>query len=234
MSELVADCPRCKAKQMTFDLISQIPTVVHYDWQQWYEAFCICRSCSRSTIFVLSQSEYSANDLLTKTTLSDLNFAVNKVLKVEGHVSLKDQVAVQPPPHLSENIEAAFREGAACQAIGSFNAAAAMFRLCVDLATKPLLPEENSQGLNNATRRNLGLRLPWLFDSGVLPEALRELSSCIKDDGNDGAHDGSLGEEDAADVADFTFELLERLFTEPERLRLAKQRREERRKPKPE
>lgn len=232
MSQLVADCPRCKAKQMTFDLISQIQTRVEHGWLKWFEAFCICRACNRSTIFVLSQTEYEAKDLLAKTELSQIDFAVNQIMKVQGHISLKDQVVVQPPEHLPENIEAAFREGASCQAIGSYNAAAAMFRLCVDLATKPLLPDGDAQGLNNAVRRNLGLRLPWLFDNALLPEGLHELSTCIKDDGNDGAHDGTIGEEDAADVADFTFELLERLFTEPERLKLAKQRREERRKPK--
>jgi len=232
MSQLVANCPRCKAKQMTFDLISQIPTEIEYDWLQWFEAFCICRACHRSTIFVLSQTEYAAGELLAKAKLSQLDFAVNKIMKVEGHISLKDQVAVQPPLYLPQNIEAAFREGASCQAIGSNNAAAAMFRLCVDLTTKPMLPEGEANGLNNAVRRNLGLRLPWLFDNGILPEGLRELSTCIKDDGNDGAHDGTLSEEDAADVADFTFELLERIFTEPEKLRLAKQRRDDRRNPK--
>lgn len=121
-----------------------------------------------------------------------------------------------------------FKEGSACMSIGCYNAAATMFRLCLDLATKSLMPEEG-EGLNNRIKRNLGLRLAWLFDNGILPEALRELSSCIKDDGNDGAHEGSLSKDDAADILDFTFILLERLFTEPKRLEIASQRRLERR-----
>ena len=92
-----------------------------------------------------------------------------------------------------------------------------------------MLPEADGDGLNSKVRRNLGLRLPWLFDRNLLPEALRELSSCIKEDGNDGAHEGSLQKEDAEDLLDFTTALLERLYTEPERLRLAKERREARR-----
>ena len=106
-----------------------------------------------------------------------------------------------------------------------------MFRLCVDLATKSMLPAEDAPGLNAKTRRDLGLRLPWLFESGRLPEALRYLSSCIKEDGNDGAHAGSLSEADAADLLDFSIALLERIYTEPERLRLAKERRDARRLP---
>ena len=104
-----------------------------------------------------------------------------------------------------------------------------MFRLCVDLVTKSFLPLEDKDGLNQKIRRNLGLRLPWLFDRHFLPEALRELSTCVKEDGNDGAHAGSLKEEDAEDLLDFTTALLERIYTEPERLRLAKERREKRR-----
>ena len=104
-----------------------------------------------------------------------------------------------------------------------------MFRLCVDLVTKSKLPDQDADGLNARTRRNLGLRLPWMFDHRYLPEDLRELSSAIKDDGNDGAHKGSLTKVDAEDLLDFTVALLERMYTEPERLRLATLRRQERR-----
>ncbi|WP_373017600.1 DUF4145 domain-containing protein [Thiomicrorhabdus sp.] len=105
-----------------------------------------------------------------------------------------------------------------------------MFRLCLDLATKELLPSDNDEttGLNNRVRRNLGLRLPWLFDNNILPESLKELSNCIKDDGNDGAHEGILTTEDAEDILDFTFILLERLYTEPKRIEFAQERQRQR------
>ncbi len=114
--------------------------------------------------------------------------------------------------------------------VGCWNAAGTMFRLCIDLATRSMLPAESTEGLNTKTRRDLGLRLPWLFDHGCLPEALRDLSSCVKEDGNDGAHAGNLAEEDVEDLLDFTYEFLERIYTETERLRLAKERRDQRRK----
>ena len=56
MSELVADCPRCDSSRITFDLLIGIPTEVRYNWQIWYEAFCVCRHCRRGTIFVLSDN----------------------------------------------------------------------------------------------------------------------------------------------------------------------------------
>jgi hypothetical protein len=62
---------------------------------------------------------------------------------------------------------------------------------------------------------------------------LRELAKCIREDANDGAHVGNLSKEDAEDLLDFTTTLLERLFTEPRRLELANERRQQRRTPKP-
>ncbi len=228
MSELVANCPRCKAKEMTFDLISQIPTVKKYGWQDWYEAFCICRNCNRSTTFVLSQKELDHSEIIEQG-LSKIPYSVNQLMRVEGHISLKDIATEQPPEHIPENIDAAFREGAACLAIDCINAAGTMFRLCLDLATRTMLPKENTEGLNAKTRRDLGLRLPWLFDNDILPKSLREFSDCIKEDGNDGAHKGTLSEEDAEDIFDFCRIMLERIYTEPKRVELAKERRASRR-----
>lgn len=228
MSELVANCPRCRAKEMTFDLVNQLTVGIEYNWQYWVEAFCICRACKKSTTFILSLKDINSQKIIEQKVLPTLDFAVNRIMSVESYVSLKDTATEQPPEHLPKNIEAAFREGAACMAIGCFNAGGTMFRLCIDLATRAMLPEGN-EGPSGKIRRNLGLRLPWLFDNGILPEALRELSHCIKEDGNDGAHEGTLSKEDAADILDFTYVILERIYTEPKRIELAKDRRAERR-----
>ncbi len=229
MSELVANCPRCGAENMTFDLTNQLLIDVRYDWQQWVEVFCICRACNKSTVFVLCQKELNATDII-KQGLAKFPVAVNRVMEVTGYISQKDVASEQPPEHLPKNIEAVFREGAACMSIGCFNAAGTMFRLCIDLTTRAMLPAGEVEGLNARTRRDLGLRLPWLFEHGKLPQSLRELSSCIKDDGNDGAHEGTLSEEDTGDMLDFTYAMLERLYTEPKRIELAKERRAARHK----
>ncbi|CAG9238659.1 hypothetical protein BGLA2_860017 [Burkholderia gladioli] len=99
-----------------------------------------------------------------------------------------------------------------------------MFRLCLDFATKALMPDD-TPGLNAQGRRSLGLRMNWMFENNILPAALQDLAQCVKDDGNDGAHDGTLSAVDAEDLQEFTFELLERLYTEQKRLQIAKDRR---------
>jgi hypothetical protein len=225
MAELVADCSRCGSCKITFDLTQENLIRVEHKWKYWYEAFCVCRNCHRSSIFVLAQAVNSDRGIVHESGLVKLKGSVNRLMRIEGLISKKDEATVRPPEHLPVQIEEAFREGATCLAVGCYNAAGTMFRLCVDLATRTLLPEHEIAGLNPKVRRDLGLRLPWLFTNDLLPAVLHDLSSCIKDDGNDGAHAGTLGKEDAEDMLDFTNSLLERLYTEPENLRLAQIRR---------
>ncbi|WP_404969774.1 DUF4145 domain-containing protein [Vibrio campbellii] len=230
MSQLVSNCPRCKAKEITFDVVSHNYYEYRDGWQRRYEAFCICRSCSRSTVFFLDQnSTREAEIALKNNNLENITRAINPYVFIKGYVSLKDTAAETPPAHLPSDIDSIFREGAACMAIGCFNAAATMFRLCLDKATLSLLPDDEEKGPSNKIRRSLGLRLGWLYQSGYLPRSLEDLSTCIKDDGNDGAHEGTLSEHDAEDILDFTFVLLERIYTEPKRIELAKERRLNRR-----
>ena len=51
----------------------------------------------------------------------------------------------------------------------------------------------------------------------MLPTEVRELSTAIREAGNDGAHQGALTKNEAEDPLDFTIALFERIFTEPMR-----------------
>jgi hypothetical protein len=229
VSQLVEDCPRCGARKIAFEVFSS-SQISRTQWQNRWEVFCVCGHCERATIFQVrtAGAQYEAT-LEGPQGLRGVKGALNNYVVVEKYIAVSDAAATPAPEHLPENILAAFNEGAKCLAVGCFNAAGTMFRLCVDMTTKDKLPEGDALGLNYKTRRDLGLRLPWLFDNRILPEDLRDLSHCIKEDGNDGAHQGTLSKADALDLLDFTEALLKRVYTEPERLRLAKERRDQRR-----
>lgn len=216
---------------MTFDLLAAQVVATEYGWQQIYEAFGVCRRCKRTTVHVLADSPNKDYNHLHRVGLFGLQEAVNNYVTLHGFISLKDRATVASPDHVPDDIAEVFAEGATCLAVGCYNAAGTMFRLCVDLATKALLPTEEVEGLGGRTRRDLGLRLPWLFANGKLPPTLAELSTCVREDGNDAAHAGNLQKEDAEDLLDFTTALLERLYTEPAQLRLAGERRLSRRRP---
>lgn len=231
MAELVENCPRCGANHITFDLRGQ-NRLTHQedDWKQIWEAYGVCRKCHTGTIFVLQLTKYDLRQQVSQTGATGYQGTVNDLFNILGFVNLKDLATTEPPEHLPAVIAAAFREGATSLATNCWNAAGTMFRLGVDLATRGLLPEEGSEGGPNAKqRRDLGLRLPWLFDNGRLPPDLRDLSTSIKEDGNDGAHQGTLTQDEAIDLLDFTTALLERLYTEPARVKMAKERRDARR-----
>ena len=230
MPELVANCPRCGVQHVTFDVAALNLVRVQYGWHHTFEVFSVCRNCNNSSIFVLDEkAQHHDIHLFQETSPLKIKESLNNYFSVAGFISLKDRNTTTPPKYVEDNIAGAFREGATCLAVECWNAAGSMFRACVDLATRPLLPTEEMPSLNHRTRRDLGLRLPWLFDNGKLPHDLREISTCIREDGNDGAHQGTLTKEDAEDLLDFTTALLERLFTEPRRLQIAKERRDERR-----
>ena len=172
MSELVTDCPRCGSRQITFDLRAAQPSGTKYNWQRWMEAFCICRNCSKSTVFVLSQTSIDDSGYFEETALPRFEGSVNNYMQVEDFISLKNFSRAEPPEHLPPDILNAFNEGATCMAVNCFNAGGTMFRLCIDHATTSLLPSEDSDGLNARIRRSLGLRLPWLFDHALLAPGL--------------------------------------------------------------
>ena len=237
MTELVGNCPRCGAQSITFDLTQDTRVGQWYDWMGVWEAFCVCRQCHRATIFLLHQKK-SDHQELQHSGLLAITGAANDDVTIHSYVNVTNIKTRPSPEHLPDAIKAVFQEGARCLVVGCFNAAATMFRLALDLATKDrLLSPEAEDGLDDKARHFLARRLRWLFDNGKLPESLRELSSIVKDEGNTGAHDGTLDEAAAEDLIDFTERLLTQLYTEPAKLRLAKERRAQREprraKPKP-
>jgi hypothetical protein len=231
MAELVANCPRCAATSITFDVLASVVVRKQYDWQHWFEVFSVCRNCRRPTIFVITQKEPHWNDMTEFATPHKFNGSLSRHFDADRFISLVDKARIDPPEHTPPNIVAVFNEASSSVAVSNWNAAGAMFRLAINLATQPLLPPEPMPGLTRRRRRDLGPRVEWLMQNGRITRELYDLSECIREDGNDGAHDGTLKKEDAADLLDFTVALFERMFTEPGRLRLAKERRDKRRAP---
>ncbi|CAI1026615.1 DUF4145 domain-containing protein [Serratia quinivorans] len=229
MSQVVFDCPRCDSNRMTFDVKGCVSLGIKDGWQECYEVLGKCNCCHRGIILFLEKGSAVSQISVPEDYLMSYRGVLNDLFIVVGHLTAKDFDFLPPPDDLPENIESAFIEGSKCMSIDCYNAAGTMFRLCLDFATKKLLPEEDISGLNNKIRRSLGLRMQWLFDQKYLSGDLSDLADCVKNDGNDGAHEGNLDKASAEDLQDFTEMLLERLYSEPARLEEAKQRRLQRR-----
>ncbi|AGR78340.1 conserved hypothetical protein (DUF4145 domain) [Aliarcobacter butzleri 7h1h] len=224
MAEIITDCPRCGAKKTSFDIKGS--SIININgWKHTLELYCICRHCKNGTIFIVSQKNLSEI-----TSIVSKKENVNYLIDILKYINIKENSTEKPPLYLPKDINEVFQEGITCKSVECYNASATMFRLCLDKATKILLPEEDKNGLNNKIRRSLGLRLEWLIKNDYISKSLEDLMSCIKGDGNDGAHEGIVTKEVLEDIYEFTYILLERLYTEPKKVQLAKERREERHK----
>lgn len=236
MPTIVADCPRCSANHMTFDVLGDAYTGISYDWMTHHEVAVRCRRCGHLSILKISLRNIDRKrDFRADGTISKVEGDLEPAFQKAGFLDVSDLAGVaEAPEHLPSEVHEAFVEGAKCMAIGCHNAAGAMFRLALDLTTKPLLPDSNNSTTpqpSKLQRFKLADRIDWLIEQGSIPASLARLAHCVRQDGNDGAHDGTLDKKDAEDLLDFTTALLERQFTEPERLRIAEQRRIDRRRP---
>jgi len=112
-----------------------------------------------------------------------------------------------------------------------------MYRKVLDACTRPMLPPQpepedkaHPDYIAWKVRKDLKLRLEWLFDHGKLPTTLKEIAECVREDGNDAAHAvEGIDEAEARDLEDFTVVFLETLFTLPGQIEENKRRRAERR-----
>jgi hypothetical protein len=225
MSIHVANCPRCDAKKTTFDVLTV--TFVYnetYPDNFYLEAPVKCRNCKRVSILVCSTTNRTTAQQAEETFFK--HPLLRDFVNTHNFITLADIEATPPPQHLPAIIHNAFVEGAKCYAAGCYNAAGAMFRLSLDLASKSQLPADGSGITITPRQKNyLADRLEWLFDNNHWPASLKDMVTCIRQDGNDGAHDGELGEDEAYDIMDFSFLVLEKIYTEPERIRISQERR---------
>ena len=124
----------------------------------------------------------------------------------------------EPPMYVPDNVKNFFQQGIN-NLSGDYDAAGAMFRKALETALKMKFPEIGDMKLKN--------RIDKIAKQGDLTPALAAWSHEIRDGGNDAAHEEDpFSEEDAQDLYDFTELVLLYLFTLPEKLRRAQERKE--------
>ena len=220
---LVHDCPRCGTKKITFDVL-QASLAEKKDEMDTYEAFCRCRSCSDSSIFLVTiqyDARYRMDDVVNRSSnLNNILYDIELVKIFPGTSAI--------PEHIPSEIKIPFCEALLCQAIQTYNAAGCMFRTTVELVTKKMLEDLQGKNPPKNAKDNLAQRIKWLFGEKQLTHSLKELSTSIRLDGNDAAHEANLEKDDVEAMNDFTTLLLEEIYTNPKKIELAANRRIER------
>lgn len=223
-----ADCPRCGQSMTTFDILAN--TYVHEiggSSERW-ECFLQCRKCGKPSIALLAKQAHANGGPASQ----DGKFA-NYVFRLESWV-FEVPGRRKCPEYVPDHVRRVFEEAATCSAVGAWDAAGTMFRKVLDVATRSITPRPDSnvepRPSNWKTFKDLRLRLDWLFAQGLLSSALKDLSSCIHEDGNDAAHDAAgISHDEAEDLGDFSENVLETLYTLPGQIVENRRRREARR-----
>ncbi len=226
------DCPRCCAQNMTFDVMSYNDFGIGetYEMPRQYEIFAVCRNCKKATTFFVTQrKEIRADSFSHPDIIMRIRDSLNLYFVVNDFIRLSENPPQSPPEFIPDNIRAVFEEGAISISTKSWNAAGGMFRLCLDLTTKNMISEDKPEDLPKDAKNKLAPRIDWLFKEKRLPEDLKDIASIIRQDGNDGAHDGTLQEHDALTLLEFTVELLEDIYTRKAKKEIANKRTQDRR-----
>lgn len=193
------------------------------------EVFLKGRCCSASHVrkLLLERKDFSSHCLNADNGLVGHEFTIDPVLSDFGPISIIDTEVRIPPKYLPEEVEKILSEGHKCLSIRCYNAAGACYRLVLDIVSKNEVVAIDPTKLSSL--KTIHQRVEWLAKEEHFPPTLKELADCIRHDGNDAAHDGSLTEIDAEELADFTEEFLTRVYTDRRRLELAAERRAKRR-----
>lgn len=229
MTQYITDCPRCGAKHSTHDFIGSIPLGWLTENLCELEVFLRGRCCSRSHVrnIVLDDRHYDAGFLNNINGLAQHTFTVDRVDSDMGPIQVIEGLVRVAPQHLPEKVNNIVTEGHKCLSNGCYNAAGACYRLVLDIVSKSEVSEIDPEKLSSL--RTIYQRVEWLAQEKHFPPTLKELADCIRHDGNDAAHDGSLIKIDAEELADFTDEFLTRIYTDRRRIELAAERRTKRR-----
>nr|WP_274603144.1 DUF4145 domain-containing protein [Agrobacterium fabrum] len=130
--------------------------------------------------------------------------------------------SVELSEHIPERIAGLFREANECRQMTWYEAAGAMYRKTLDVATKHIYTHDLRLAEKQPAQA-LRVRIKSLGEMNILDEDIVELADVAALDGNDATHDEDPYTKDEAEaLEDLTFDLLDRLFVRPAKVAAVK------------
>lgn len=208
MGFLVRDCIRCGVKHVKLDVVG----FTAYDLNS-AEVFAACEACQKGSIYD-GRPDYNP-------VAADGN--------LESYTKHYDDnpITVHPVPlPVSDTIPARVRglflEATMARRLQLNEAAGAMFRKTIDIATKHIFSND-ARLANRSPAEALRPRINALGALNILEADIVELADVVVLDGNDAAHDvDPYTAEEAEVLEELTNDLLERLFVRPARVAAVK------------
>jgi Domain of unknown function (DUF4145) len=226
MAELNLDCPWCRTKNCAFTsegsylaetVQRQHPRFGAGRYQQWF-ALLRCRRCGHGVLARLEVSDRNAGD-------DPHQLAGDPI--ATGSWYLRDWFPSQPisdpcPDHAPEAVAQFFNEARDSLDAERWNAAGAMYRKAIDVATKDLVRKHWPQNeTEKGIKEDLIVRIERLHARGRLTDALRDWAHQVRIGGKDAAHDEDpFTSGEAETLHQFTRLFLTYTYTMPEEVRL--------------
>lgn len=197
-SQFQNDCPYCRTKSAGF--------VVHHQWddrtrQTHSSLLAVCAVCNNGIVVNL-RNVAGRKVASYNRDKHDFPFGDDRVL------SIFPQVAGEVPSDCPPAVERFYLQGLMNLASENWDAAGAMFRKTLDVATKIIAPDKRNENLYN--------RINALVSDGLLTRSMGDWSHELRLDGNDAVHDEEPETSDDAHVMQkFAEAFLRYAFTLP-------------------
>ncbi len=214
MPILTTTCPHCRTEHVAAQFVGfvQQPEMVyrHNKGQcVLYTTFFACQKCHKGICAqVISTTSDSpagySGDLLDSPYLT-----IESIYPMAGEH--------KAPPHAPSSVERVFIQAKDNLSRHQWEAAGAMYRKALDIATKEKAPSKKGG--------NLASRIDHLAKEGVITEAMQGWAHAIRIDGNEAAHeDEAIDEATATDLHAFTELFLMYAYTLPGMMQERRQR----------
>ncbi|KFL30977.1 hypothetical protein JP75_11525 [Devosia riboflavina] len=211
MPFIVKDCVRCGVKNIQMIVVGQIS----HEPNEW-EVSAACTDCKQLSIW-LWRSRSGAEPMKIGGNLEKTDYPAD----VRGPVRIAT-VAVDLSEHIPARIADLFREANECRQMTWYEAAGAIYRKTVDVATKHIYATDQRLA-DKKPADALRVRIKSLGEMKILEADIVELADVAALDGNDAAHDvDPYTAEEAEALEDITMDLLDRLFVRPARFAAVK------------
>lgn len=195
------DCPHCQSKRSAFSIIDQYP---HRSVKGRQFITSVCGVCDIPIIVQYVDMNIVRGYSATSLTSVAVDFpGINFVIETSWPTGGSDA-----PSDLPINVQKFFEQGSQNERAQNWDAAGAMFRKTLDVATKILDPALSA--------KNLFHRIEALVTQGSLTAAIGEWAHEIRIDGNDAVHgDEPETSDDVAAMHEFCRAFLTYSFSLP-------------------
>lgn len=207
----VRDCVRCGTKKVQHIVCGQTRLKDPFEW----EVAGACSECRGASIYSFRAKSTATIPAQLAANIADSGNLAPGAIKI----------ATRPfeiSSFIPERVANLFREANECRQMGWHDAAGAMFRKTLDVATKHIYStDERLQ--DKVPAQALRVRVKSMGEMNILDEGIVELADVAALDGNDAAHDiDPYSKDEAEALEDLTFDLLDRLFVRPAKMAAVK------------